>query len=140
MSRPRPERGDVEFPLAVLIVEDSENDALLIIHILRKAGYEVAFERVETAEEMRSALEKGTLDIVISDYNLPQFSGPAALELLKSVQVDLPFIVVSGVIGEESAVALMKAGAHDYLLKANLARLVPAVRRELEQAEIRRER
>jgi diguanylate cyclase (GGDEF)-like protein/PAS domain S-box-containing protein len=130
----------VEFPLAVLIVEDSENDALLIIHLLRKAGYEVAFERVETAEEMRSALEKGTWDIVISDYNLPQFSGPAALELLKSVQVDLPFIVVSGVIGEESAVALMKAGAHDYLLKANLARLVPAVRRELEQAEIRRER
>lgn len=130
----------MEFPLAVLIVEDSENDALLIIHLLRKAGYEVAFERVETAEEMRSALEKGTWDIVISDYNLPQFSGPAALELLKSAEVDLPFIVVSGVIGEESAVALMKAGAHDYLLKDNLARLVPAVRRELEQAEIRKER
>jgi two-component system cell cycle sensor histidine kinase/response regulator CckA len=140
MSQPRPERGDVEVPLAVLIVEDSENDALLIIHLLRKAGYEVAFERVETAEGMRSALEKGTWDIVISDYNLPQFSGPAALELLKAVQVDLPFIVVSGVIGEESAVALMKAGAHDYLLKDNLARLVPAVQRELEQAGIRRER
>jgi diguanylate cyclase (GGDEF)-like protein/PAS domain S-box-containing protein len=140
MNQPLPKRGDVNFPLAVLIVEDSETDALLIIRLLRKAGYEVAFERVETAEEMHSALEKRNWDIIISDYNLPQFSGPAALELLKSRKEDLPFIVVSGVIGEESAVALMKAGAHDYLLKENLVRLVPAVQRELDQAMIRRGR
>ncbi len=81
-----------------------------------------------------------TWDIVISDYNLPQFGGPAALELLKRIQPDVPFIVVSGMMGEESAVAMMKAGAHDYLLKDNLARLAPAVQRELEQAVIRRER
>jgi diguanylate cyclase (GGDEF)-like protein/PAS domain S-box-containing protein len=140
MNWPRRRRGDVDSPLAVLIVEDSESDAQLILRLLRKAGYEVVFERVETAQQMLSGLEKRTWDIVISDYNLPQFNGPAALELLKEKQADLPFIVVSGVIGEESAVTLMKAGAHDYVLKGNLARLVPAVRRELEQSAIRRER
>jgi diguanylate cyclase (GGDEF)-like protein/PAS domain S-box-containing protein len=126
--------------LAVLIVEDSESDALLIIRLLKKAGYDVMFERVETAEQMRSALEKRNWDIVISDYSLPQFGGQAALELLKAKQTDTPFIVVSGTIGEENAVALMKAGAHDYLIKDNLARLIPAVRRELDQAVIRRAR
>jgi diguanylate cyclase (GGDEF)-like protein/PAS domain S-box-containing protein len=127
-------------PLAVLIVEDSENDAQLIVHLLQKAGYEVISEQVETAEQMSSALEERTWNIVISDYNLPQFNGRAALELLKEKQQDIPFIVVSGMLGEESAVAMMKAGAHDYLMKNNLARLVPAVERELEQAQGRRER
>ncbi|MDO9303133.1 MAG: response regulator, partial [Anaerolineales bacterium] len=130
----------MELPLAVLIVEDSESDAQLIVRLLKKAGYAVISEQVETAEQMRSALEKQTWDIVISDYSLPQFGGRAALELLKEKQVDIPFIVVSGVIGEENAVAMMKAGAHDYLIKGNLARLAPAVKRELEQAEIRQER
>ncbi len=130
----------MENPLAVLIVEDSESDAQLVLRLLRKAGYALVFERIDTAEQMLAALEKRDWDIVISDYNLPQFSGPAALDLLKKKQIDLPFIVVSGVIGEESAVALMKAGAHDYLIKDNLARLVPAVQRELEQSIIRRER
>ena len=127
-------------PLAVLIVEDSENDAQLIVHLLQKAGYEVISEQVETAGQMTSALEERTWNIVISDYNLPQFNGRAALELLKEKQQDIPFIVVSGMLGEESAVAMMKAGAHDYLMKDNLARLVPAVERELEQAQGRRER
>jgi len=130
----------VELPLAVLIVEDSESDALLIVRLLKKAEYDVVFERVETAEEMRSALEKRNWDIIISDYSLPQFGGPAALELSKEMQTDIPFIVVSGMMGEESAVAMMKAGAHDYLIKDKLARLAPAVKRELEQAAIRRER
>jgi len=130
----------VELPLAVLIVEDSESDAQLIVRLLKKAGYEVVSEQVETAEQMRSALEKQPWDIVISDYNLPQFDGQAALELLKEKQPGIPFIVVSGVIGEEIAVAMMKAGAHDYLIKDNLVRLVPAVQRELDQAVIRRER
>jgi two-component system sensor histidine kinase UhpB len=85
----------VELPLAVLIVEDSESDALLIIRLLKKADYEVVFERVETAEQMHSALEKRVWDIVISDYSLPQFGGQAALELLKAKQTDIPFIVVS---------------------------------------------
>jgi diguanylate cyclase (GGDEF)-like protein/PAS domain S-box-containing protein len=127
-------------PLTILMVEDSESDAQLIVRLLKKAGYEISFEQVQTAEQMRAALEERTWDVVISDYNLPQFDGRAALELLKETGQDIPFIIVSGVIGEESAVAMMKAGAHDYLMKSNLARLVPAVARELEQAQDRRER
>lgn len=140
MSQLRLKRGNVDIPLAVLIVEDSESDALLIVRLLKKAGYAVIFERVETAHQMCSALEERTWDIVISDFSLPQFDGCAALELLKEKQADIPFILVSGAIGEESAVAMMKAGAHDYLIKGNLARLAPAVERELEQAGIRRKR
>jgi diguanylate cyclase (GGDEF)-like protein/PAS domain S-box-containing protein len=140
MSLPRQKRGDVHIPLAVLIVEDSESDAQLIVRLLKKAGYDLVYEQIETLEQMRSALEKQNWDVVISDYNLPQFDGRAALELLKEKQLDIPFIVVSGAIGEETAVAMMKAGAHDYLMKGNLARLAPAVARELEQAVIRHER
>jgi len=130
----------VNIPLAVLIVEDSESDAQLIVRLLKKAGYDLVYEQTETLEQMRAALEKQNWDVVISDYHLPQFDGRAALELLKEKQQDIPFIVVSGAIGEETAVAMMKAGAHDYLMKGNLARLVPAVARELEQTVIRRER
>jgi diguanylate cyclase (GGDEF)-like protein/PAS domain S-box-containing protein len=141
MNWPRPKRGNVQTPLAVLIVEDSESDAQLILRLLKKAGYEVVAERVETVEQMRAALEKQhDWDIVISDYSMPQFSGPAALDLIKEKQPHIPFIVVSGTIGEENAVAMMKAGAHDYLIKGNLARLAPAVKRELEQAKMRQER
>jgi diguanylate cyclase (GGDEF)-like protein/PAS domain S-box-containing protein len=137
MNQPRPKRGDVEIPLAVLIVEDSESDAKLIARLLNKAGYAVVSEQVETAEQMRSALDKRSWDIVISDYSLPKFDGNAALEMLKEKQLDIPFIVVTGNLGEESAVSMMKAGAHDYLMKDNLARLAPAVARELEQAQDR---
>jgi PAS domain S-box-containing protein len=127
--------------LAVLLVEDSESDAEMTIRMLKKADYQVVFERVETAEEMKVALSKQAWDLVISDYNLPQFGGYAALEIFKSMERrDAPFIVVSGAMGEETAVAMMKAGAHDYLMKDNLARLAPAVARELEQAQGRRER
>ncbi len=129
----------MDIPLAVLIVEDSESDAQLIVRLLKKAGYVLVYEQVETAEQMRAALEKRTWDIVISDYKLPQFDGRAALDLLKETRLDIPFIVVSGTIGEERAVAMMKAGAHDYLMKGNLARLAPTVARELGQAEVRRE-
>ncbi len=130
----------MSIPLAVLIVEDTESDAQLIIRALKKAGYEITFEQVETAAQMRAALKKQTWDIVISDYSLPQFNGPAALRLLQETGLDSPFIAVSGTIGEETAVDMMKAGAHDYLMKGNLARLVPAVERELAQAEERRAR
>jgi PAS domain S-box-containing protein len=126
--------------LAVLIVEDSESDAQFIVRLLKKADYELVYEQVETAEQMRTALEKRAWDIVISDYRLPQFDGRAALKLLQEMGRDIPFVVVSGTIGEEIAVAMMKAGAHDYLIKGDLGRLVPAVERELNQAGIRRER
>jgi len=127
-------------PLAVLIVEDSESDAQLVVRLLQKAGYEVAHRRVETPEEMRAALDLRVWDLVIADHRLPRFDAPAALRLLQETDLDIPFIVVSGSIGEEIAVAMMKAGAHDYLIKDNLSRLVPAIEREMGQAEMRRDR
>jgi signal transduction histidine kinase len=127
--------------LSVLIVEDSEDDMLLMLRELRRGGYAVDALRVDTPEMMRDALDQRTWDVVIADYTLPAFSAPAALQLLQNhEQRDLPFIIVSGTIGEETAVAAMKAGAHDYLTKGNLARLVPAVEREIREAEERRKR
>jgi PAS domain S-box-containing protein len=126
--------------LAVLIVEDVESDALLVVRLLKKAGYDLVYEQVENVAQMRAALEARIWDIVISDYSLPQFDGHAALKLLQEAGYDIPFIVISGTIGEETAVSMMKAGASDYLVKGNLTRLVPAVERELRQAQVRRER
>ncbi|SPF38247.1 putative Histidine kinase [Syntrophobacter sp. SbD1] len=126
--------------LRVLIVEDSEDDALLLLRELRRGGYEPVYERVETRESMKKALENGTWDIVVSDFILPGFSGLAALDVLKQSGLDLPFIIVSGKIGENTAVDAMKAGAHDYIMKESLKRLPPAVKRELREAETRRER
>lgn len=126
--------------LAVLLVEDSESDAQLILRALRKGGSDPVVTRVETDAEMKAALSTQTWDIVISDYNLPQFNGEAALALLNDAGLDIPFIIVSGEIGEETAVTMMKAGAHDYLKKNDLARLAPAVQRELEQTEERRKK
>jgi PAS domain S-box-containing protein len=126
-------------PLRVLIVEDSENDALLVIRELKRGGYDVTFKRVETAEAMTAALDKQAWDVIISDYHLPHFSAPEALELLHQSSLDLPFIVVSGTIGEETAAQTMKAGAHDYVMKDNLKRLTPAIERELYEAKIRKE-
>jgi len=127
-------------PLRVLIVEDSENDALLLIRELRRGGYEPVLERVETQESMKSALRERQWDVIISDYILPKFSGLSALAVLKESGLDLPFIIVSGNIGEDIAIETMKAGAHDYIIKGNLKRLVPAVERELREAEVRHER
>jgi len=127
-------------PLRALIVEDSEDDALLVIRELERGGHDTTFERVETAEEMTAALKKQAWDIIIADYRLRHFSAPEALELFQQSGLDLPFIVISGTIGEETAVETMKAGAHDYLMKGNLTRLVPAVERELHEAEVRKER
>jgi PAS domain S-box-containing protein len=127
-------------PLRVLIVEDSQDDALLIVRELRRSGWELSFERVETAAAMTAALEVQPWDLIISDYSLPQFGGPAALALTKQKGLDIPFISVSGAIGEDIAVEMMKAGAHDYVMKNNLARLAVAVSRELRAAEERRVR
>ena len=124
--------------LNVLIVEDSEDDALLVTRVLQRGGYSFGTLRVETAEEMRSALMAENWDLVIADYAMPQFSGLAAIELLHESSPDIPIILVSGTIGEEVAVAAMKAGANDYVMKDNLARLVPAVRRELHESQLRR--
>jgi PAS domain S-box-containing protein len=126
--------------LRVLIVEDCENDALLMVRELQRNGYTLTFERVDTYSLMNAALKRQTWDLVIADYSLPEFSAPAALKLLQAKHLDLPFIIVSGSIGEDIAVAAMKAGAHDYLMKGNLARLVPAIERELREAQERSKR
>jgi two-component system cell cycle sensor histidine kinase/response regulator CckA len=124
--------------LSVLIVEDSEDDALLVARQLERGGYEIDMQRVDTLEAMAEALDSRPWDVVIADYAMPGFGGMAALDLMHAKELDLPFIIVSGTIGEESAVAAMKAGAYDYVMKDNLARLVPAVEREIQEAEKRR--
>src|SRR5258708_14310432 len=124
--------------LAILLVEDSEGDALLISRRIQRAGYELTFKRVDTADTMLAALGERSWDVILSDYVMPNFSAPAALKVLKNSGLDLPFIVVSGAIGEDTAVAIMRAGAHDYLMKDNLARLVPAIEREIHEAGNRR--
>ena len=127
-------------PLRLLLVEDTEDDAVLLLRELRRGGYDVACRRVETPEEFSAALAAETWDLVIADYSLPRFSAPAALVLFQQSQIDVPFIVVSGRVGEETAVATMKAGAHDYVMKSSLVRLPAAIARELEEAQFRRER
>ncbi len=124
-------------PLNVLIIEDSEDDAMLLVNELRRGGYEPVFERVETAEAMVSSLKRKQWDIIISDYAMPGFIGLDALGLLKESGMDIPFIIVSGTIGEDTAVEAMLAGAHDYIMKDRLKRLTPAIQRELREAKMR---
>lgn len=124
-------------PLRILLVEDSEDDATLVIRAIRKGGYDVTFERVQTADAMNKTLQENKWDIIISDYRMPQFDAMQALHILKSTALEIPFIIVSGTIGEETAVTAMKAGAHDYIMKDNLPRLVPAIERELREASNR---
>jgi serine phosphatase RsbU (regulator of sigma subunit) len=123
-----------------LIVEDSELDTLLLLRELQRGDYEPTYHRVDTAADMAAALERQPWDIVVSDFSMPQFNALAALELLNEKGLDTPFIIVSGTIGEELAVAAMKNGAKDYIMKDNLTRLPPAVDRELRDAIDRRER
>lgn len=127
-------------PLRTLIIEDSEDDVILLTRALKLGGYDPDVLRVETPENMRTALLSETWDIIISDYSMPRFSGLAALSLMKELELEVPFIIVSGTIGEALAVEAMRAGAHDYLMKDNLARLIPAIERELHEAKIREER
>ncbi len=126
--------------LKVLIVDDSENDAILLVRELRHGDYDPQYLRVDRPEAMQNALEKSVWNLVISDFTMPHFNGMAALSLLQETGLDIPFIIVSGSIGEDVAVACMKAGASDYIMKGNLSRLVPAVARELAEAEVRRAR
>src|SRR5436190_9901624 len=124
-------------PLRVLFADDSENDVLILSRVLRKARYEPVYERVSSAAPMREALLRQAWDVVISDYEMPGFGGFEALRLLQESGQDLPFILVSAVVNEETAVAAMKAGAHDYIMKRKLARLAPAIERELREAQTR---
>jgi PAS domain S-box-containing protein len=130
----------VSRPLRVLLVEDSENDAALLELALEKAGYQARCERVDTIQGLDAALQGREWDVIIADYVMPAFDGLSALALVKSRGLDLPFIIVSGHITDDTAVAAMKAGAHDYVMKDNLARLGPAVEREFRDAEVRRAR
>jgi len=126
--------------LKILVVEDSEDDALLVLHQIKKGGYDINSARVDTPEKMKAALKEKTWDIILSDYQMPHFSGLDALALYKESGIDIPFIVISRTIGEEVAVDTMKAGAHDYIMKNNLQRLLPAIERELRESKYRAER
>jgi diguanylate cyclase (GGDEF)-like protein len=127
-------------PLTLLLIEDSEDDALLVARTLTQAGFDIEATRVETAEALVQVLESRDWDIAIADYTMPAFNGIRALALVRERAPDLPFIFVSGTIGEDVAVAAMRTGAHDYIMKGNLTRLAPAVERELREANVRRER
>ncbi len=125
--------------LKLLIVEDSEDDCLLVIYSLRQAGLSCDHIRIHSAKSFRQALHSQEWDLIISDYNLPDFSAPEALEILNQAKLDIPFIVISGTVGEETVVKLMKSGARDCVMKDHLARLPGAIERELKEAEARRQ-
>ncbi|TAK18670.1 MAG: response regulator [Myxococcaceae bacterium] len=126
-------------PIRALLVEDVEQDALLIVRELRRGGFEVAYERVDTPEAMSAALGSQPWDVVLSDYSMPRFSAPMALRLMRDRNLDLPFIIVSGTVNEEVAVDALRAGAHDFMAKGKLGRLLPAIERELREASLRAE-
>ncbi len=141
---PRGEKIDMEknarlIPIRVLIVDDSSEDSELMVRALTDGGYDPSFERVETVDAMKSALDTHVWDLVIADFSMPDFSGYGALASLRESGQDIPCIVVSGTIGEETAVKTMKSGANDYVMKDKLHRLAPAVERELREAIVRRE-
>ncbi|MGD0279155.1 MAG: PAS domain S-box protein [Smithella sp.] len=123
--------------LRVLMIDDSEDDVLLIIRELKKGGYNPVFERVETAFSTKEALKAKQWDIILCDYKMPDFSGPSAIALLKESNTDIPIIIISGAIGEETAVECMRLGAQDYMMKNNLSRLCPAIARELQEVKVR---
>ena len=124
--------------LRVLIIEDSKVDTLFIIRELTKGGYDCFYERVETASSMRKAIQEKQWDIILCDYIMPDFNAPSAIAVLKEANIDIPIIVVSGNIGEETAVECMRLGAQDYIMKGNLFRLCPVIARELEDAKVRK--
>ena len=142
-ERPNPAaggEGEHGVPLKVLIVEDSEDDAVLIADALRSGGLESSCYRVETAEGMQRALEQESWQVILADHKLPQFSSTEAFQIYRHSGLDIPFIIVSGLISDDAAAVAMKQGVHDYVMKGKLGRLAPAVRRELAEAKIRRER
>jgi len=131
--------GDLR-KLNVLIIEDSEDDVLLILRALRNGGFDPNYQHIENSNDIKTALASKTWDVVLCDYNLPQFMGTEVLRLIQDLNLDVPFIIVSGAIGEETAVNAMRSGAHDYIMKNNLTRLAPVIERELREAKIRNSR
>ncbi len=129
----------MNLPLRALILDDSRDDADLLVRQLISVGYDVDWLRVETAEDLRKALTDQAWDVLLSDFSMPGFTAIDALRLMQSMQLDLPFLIISGTIGEETAVEALKAGAHDFLIKGKLARLQPAIERERRDASQRRE-
>lgn|GEM_PF-603797 len=127
-------------PLSVLLLEDSEDDALIVLRELKRGGYDVTYQRIETAPMMRTALTAQNWDVILSDYSMPAFSAPEALKIIQQMHMDIPFIIISGTVGEDVAVEAMKAGANDFFSKDKLIRLVPAVEREIRDAQERRMR
>jgi DNA-binding NtrC family response regulator len=127
-------------PLRVLIVEDSDDDCTLLVRRMRRQGYDVAYERVETPSAMSAALDAQTWDLVISDNAMPYLDALAALAILQERELAVPFIIISGQIGEDAAITALEAGADDYLMKDKLARLQPALERALRKTSRRRER
>jgi len=126
--------------IRVLLIEDSQDDAELVLRELRRGGYVVSSDRVDTPAAMIEAVDHQVWDLIVCDYSMPQFSGMDALKVLRSRGVEAPFLFVSGTIGEDTAVNALKEGAQDYVMKGNLKRLLPAVERELRDAQRRRER
>mgnify|MGYP001477478781 CR=1 FL=1 len=124
--------------LRVLTIDDSEDDVSLIIRELKKGGYNPHYERVDTASAMKKTLQENTWDIILCDYTMPHLDGPSAITLLKKTNIDIPIIIVSGNIGEETAIECMHRGAQDYIMKSNLSRLCPAISREIEEAKNRK--
>jgi signal transduction histidine kinase len=126
--------------LRLLLIEDDEDDATLVLRELRRSGYDIVHTRVETRQALERELDAGSWNVIVSDYALPHFDGLSAYSLVRERGLDVPFLIVSGKIGEDVAVAAMKAGVHDFVLKDRLGRLGPAVARELREAELRAER
>ncbi len=126
--------------LRILIIDDSEDDAFLLVRALERNGYRISWERVDSEPAMMDSLASKDWDVVISDYHMPEFDAQRALDLMQASGLDLPFIVVSGAVGEEKAVEIMLAGAHDFVVKQNLSRLAPVIQRELREAQLRKER
>lgn len=126
--------------IKILIAEDSEDDALLLIRRIKKDGLNSVYERVDSLKGMKAALNKKKWNLILSDYSMPNFSGLDALNLTREKDSEIPFIIISGTIGEDIAVKTMKKGANDYLMKDNLIRLVPSIKRELQETEIKKER
>src|ERR1700722_18419262 len=125
--------------LRVLIVDDSEDDTELLLRELARSDYEITHRRVSAPEALSATLDRESWDILFCDLAMPQFSGEMALEIVKKHYLDLPFIFVSGTLDKEVAIRLMKAGAHDYVVKNNLSQLVPVMERRLREAEMRRQ-
>ncbi len=131
---------DKQQTLHVLILDDSEDDAMLIVRELRKGGYKPVYDRIESATALQKALQEKPWDIILCDYSMPGFNAPAAINLLKKSKTDIPIIIVSGTVGEETAIECMRLGAQDYVMKTNLSRLCPAIGREIEETKNRRNR